>query len=62
MAILPDSVSVSAVVVGREVVEEVVQVEGELEGVFLSWTVGGCPAQGWKLRGRLVIAQEVESE
>ena len=49
--------------VGREVVEEVVlQVEGELEGVFLSWTVRGCPAQGWKLRGRLVIAQEVESE
>ena len=60
---MPDSVSVSAVVVGREVVEEVVvQVEGELEGVFLSWTVGGCPAQGWKLRGRLVIAQEGESE
>ena len=50
--------------VGREVVEEVVEVEVELdvERVFLSWTVRGCPAQGWKLRGRLVIAQEVESE
>ena len=46
--------------VGREVVEEVVEVE--VERVFLSWTVRGCPAQGWKLRGRLVIAQEVESE
>ena len=44
--------------VGREVVK----VEVEVEGVFLSWTVRGWPAQGWKLRGRLVIAQEVESE
>ena len=42
--------------VGREVVKV------EVEGVFLSWTVRGCPAQGWKLRGRLVIAHEVESE
>ena len=39
--------------VGREVVEEVVQVEVEVERVFPSWTVRGLACSGVEAEGEI---------